>query len=258
MPRDLDLLTDFATHLANIGGTMLREAEAAPRDVQIKADRSFVTDLDRLIEQRLRREIAAQFPGDGIIGEEEGPERPDASIQWIIDPIDGTAPFIAGVPVFATLVAVAVDGIPVIGVADFAAAGRRFVGVKGRPTLENGQPCRTRAARLEHAMLGCMNPDYFSDAERPALDRLRAATAWRIYGTSSLAYGLLATGRIDVCLDTTLQVYDFACYGPIIAGAGGVVSDWNGAALTTASGPQVLAAGDARLHEAALALIGSQ
>lgn len=255
MALDLEALAAFAEHLADIGREMLSVAEDEARDVAVKADRSFVTDLDRRIEQKLRREITTRYPGHGIIGEEEGRERPEAAIQWVLDPIDGTAPFIAGVPVYATLVAMAVEGVPVIGVADFPAARRRFVGVSGRPTLQNGRRCDTRAASLEGAMMACMNPDFFAAEERPALDALRAATAWRIYGTSSLAYGLLAAGRIDVCVDTRLQVYDFASYRPIIEGAGGRVTDWAGAALTLESGPRVLAAGSHALHETALALV---
>ncbi len=253
MPLDLAPLATFAAHLADLGRAMLVAAEAGRRDIAVKADRSFVTDLDRAIEARLRQEIVARFPDHGIIGEEHGREREQAAIQWILDPIDGTAPFIAGVPVYATLVAVAVDGVPVIGVADFPAAGRRFTGVAGQPTLENRQPCRTREATLNRAMMACMNPDFFNEDERKSLDALKSRTAWRIYGTSSLAYGLLAGGRIDLCLDTRLQIYDFACYRPIIEGAGGVVTDWAGAPLTLESGPRVLAAGSAELHAEALA-----
>jgi inositol-phosphate phosphatase / L-galactose 1-phosphate phosphatase / histidinol-phosphatase len=252
---DLVALAAFAGHLADIGRDLLVAAEAGQREVALKADRSFVTDLDREIEQRLRREITAFYPDHGLIGEEEGRERESAALQWVLDPIDGTAPFIAGVPVYATLVAFAVEGAPVVGVADFPAAGRRFTGVSGQPTLQNGEPCSTREAVLDGAILACMNPDFFADEERPALDRLRAATAWRIYGASSLAYGQLAASRIDICLDTRLQVYDFACYRPIVEGAGGVVTDWRGARLTLNSGPRVLAAGSAALHEAAMAIV---
>ncbi|MFY8040884.1 MAG: inositol monophosphatase family protein [Bosea sp. (in: a-proteobacteria)] len=255
MALDLEALTAFAEHLADIGREMLIGAEDEARDVAVKADRSFVTDLDRRIEQKLRHEITSRFPGHGLIGEEEGRERSDAPIQWVLDPIDGTAPFIAGVPVYATLVAMAVEGVPVIGVADFPPARRRFVGVSGRPTLQNGRRCDTRAAPLEGAMLACMNPDFFAAEERLALDSLRSATAWRIYGTSSLAYGLLAAGRIDLCFDTRLQIYDFASYRPIIEGAGGCVTDWAGAALTLDSGPRILAAGSHALHDTALALV---
>jgi inositol-phosphate phosphatase / L-galactose 1-phosphate phosphatase / histidinol-phosphatase len=252
MALDLDPLVVFAEHLARIARGMLAEATARRPDVAVKADRSFVTALDREIEQRLRREIVARFPDHGIIGEEEGPERPEAAIQWVLDPIDGTAPFIAGMPVYGTLVAVAVDGTPVIGVMDLPAADNRWVGAAGRPTTHNGRVSRTGStAAMSGAMMACMNPDFFSEDERRSLEKLKHATAWRIYGGSSMGYGLLASGRIDLCLDTRLQPYDFACYRPIIEGAGGVVTDWQGDPLTLASGPRVLAAANATLHESA-------
>jgi inositol-phosphate phosphatase / L-galactose 1-phosphate phosphatase / histidinol-phosphatase len=253
MALDLDPLVAFAERLAGIARGMLAEATARRPDAEVKTDRSFVTALDREIERRLRREIAARFPDHGIIGEEEGRDRPEAAIQWVLDPIDGTAPFIAGMPVYGTLIAVAVDGVPVVGVMDLPAADNRWVGARGRPTTHNGGPCRTRAnTALSGAMLACMNPDFFSEDERGPLEALKASTAWRIYGGASMGYGLLASGRIDLCLDTRLQPYDFACFGPIVEGAGGVVTDWNGAPLTLDSGKRVLAACGAQLHEQAL------
>jgi inositol-phosphate phosphatase / L-galactose 1-phosphate phosphatase / histidinol-phosphatase len=174
----------------------------------------------------------------------------------VLDPIDGTAPFIAGVPVYGTLIALAVEGVPVIGVMDLPAASRRWIGVAGKQTLLNGMPCRTRSCpTLDRAIMACMNPDFFDPEERPRLEALRQATAWRIYGTSSMGYGLLAAGRIDVTLDTRLQPYDFACYRPIIEGAGGIVTDWDGATVTLATGRRILAAGSASLHQLALEML---
>jgi histidinol phosphatase-like enzyme (inositol monophosphatase family) len=258
MALDLDPLIVFAERLAGIARGMLMDEAAIRPGAEVKADRSFVTALDRQIERRLRSEIAARHPDHGVIGEEEGADRPEAAVQWVLDPIDGTAPFIAGMPVYGTLIAVAVEGVPVIGVMDLPAADNRWVGAAGRPTLHNGRPCRARAgAGLSGAMLACMNPDFFAEGDRGALEALKAATAWRIYGGSSMGYGLLASGRIDLCLDARLQPYDFACYRPIIEGAGGVVTDWRGEPLTLASGPRVLAAGDAALHERALDLVAA-
>ncbi len=253
MALDLDPLVTFAEHLAGIARGMLLMATTQRPEAEVKADRSFVTALDRQIEQRLRREITGRFPAHGIIGEEEGRERPEAAIQWVLDPIDGTAPFIAGMPVYGTLVAVAIEDIPVIGVMDLPAADNRWIGAAGRPTIHNGHVCRTRGTTtLSGTMMACMNPDFFCECERQTLEALKAETAWRIYGGSSMGYGLLASGRIDLCLDVRLQPYDFACYRPIIEGAGGVVTDWQGRPLTLASGPRVLSAGNAALHERAL------
>ncbi len=258
MALNLDPLVAFAEHLAGLARAMLVEATSLRPEAEVKADRSFVTALDREIEQRLRREIAAHYPDHGIIGEEEGRDRPDAALQWVLDPIDGTAPFIAGIPVYGTLVAFAVDQIPVIGVMDLPAADNRWIGVTGRPTTHNGRLCLTRTTlELSGAMMACMNPDFFAEQERQGLDELKAATAWRIYGGSSMGYGLLASGRIDLCLDTRLQPYDFACYGPIIEGAGGIVTDWHGKRLTLESGSRVLAACTPELHERAMSAVAS-
>jgi inositol-phosphate phosphatase / L-galactose 1-phosphate phosphatase / histidinol-phosphatase len=254
---DLHDCAAFASHLADIARGMLTHASGHRPDMEVKPDRSFVTALDREIERRLRGEITSRYPAHGIIGEEDGAERPDAAIQWVLDPIDGTAPFIAGVPVYGTLIALAVDGVPILGIMDMPAAGRRWVGVAGLPTTLNGAPCRTRPCpSLDRAIMACMNPDFFDAKERLKLDALKAATSWRIYGTSSMGYGLLASGRVDVALDTRLQPYDYACYRPIIEGAGGVVTDWAGEPVTLSTGSRILAAGDAALHEYALQLLG--
>jgi inositol-phosphate phosphatase/L-galactose 1-phosphate phosphatase/histidinol-phosphatase len=258
MAHDRARLAAFAQHLADIARGMLEQGVADAPAVGVKADRSFVTVLDRAIEQRLRREIAARFREHGIIGEEEGRERENAALQWVLDPIDGTAPFIAGVPVYGTLVALAEDGVPTIGVMDLPAANNRWVGVAGEATTHNGRPARARRCPAPaEAIMACMNPDFFAADERPVLDRLVAATRWRIYGTSSMGYGLMASGRIDLALDTRLQIYDFACYRPILEGAGGRVTDWRGEAVTLATGTRILAAGDPGLHEAALAMVHS-
>lgn len=254
----LDAFEGFARYLADVARGMLHAAATGHAATELKPDRSFVTATDKAIEQRLRLEISARYPEHGIIGEEEGRERENAAIQWVLDPIDGTAPFIAGVPVFGTLVALAVEDVPVLGVMDFPMTAERWIGLAGRPTTRNGAACRTRhCPTLQAAIMATMNPDYFTGDEVAALGALRSDTAWRIYGTSSYGYGQLASGRIDVTLDTRLAIHDFAGYRPIIEGAGGVVTDWTGAAITLHSGPQIIAAGSAALHQQALERIAA-
>lgn len=255
MPIDpLDELARFAERLAEEARAIL-SAAAAPV-VELKPDRSFVTDLDQRIERHLRGLIADRFPGHGVLGEEEADRLPDADLVWVLDPIDGTAPFIAGVPVYGTLIALLRDGVPVIGVMDLPATGDRWVGVTGRPTRRNGAPCAVRrCGTLGAAILSTSNPDFYADHERPALDALRAATAWRIYGGCCMAYGLLAAGRTDLAVDTGLKLWDYAPFPPIIEGAGGIVTDWEGRPLRRGSGPHVLAAGDPARHAEALRLV---
>lgn len=251
--RELDECLAAASDFADISRALLRAAAAETAAAELKPDRTFVTATDRAIEQRLSEVIATRFPQHGIWGEEFGRHQPGADWQWILDPIDGTAQFIAGIPVYATLIALARGGVPVLGLMDFPAIGERWLGVEGRPATLNGEICRTsRTCDLASAMMSTSSPDFYSGAERPALDALRSSTRWRIYGAAALSYGRLASGRTDLACDTGFQVYDFACFRPIIEGAGGVVTDWDGRALTIESGPRVLAAATAELHSAAL------
>lgn len=252
--RWLDEWSAFADLLATESRTLLAPGMGLRPTVEVKPDRSLVTELDRRLETRLRELIVARYPHHGILGEEDEPARLDADLVWILDPIDGTAAFIAGVPVYGTLIALAHEGVPVIGIIDQPATGDRWIGVAGRPTTHSGRPCATRPCpALSEAIVSASNPDFFSESERPALDALRARTRWRIYGGCCMSYGLLASGRTDLAIDTKLQVYDYAPFRPIIEGAGGCITDWQGAPLTLASGPQVLAAGDRARHGEALA-----
>lgn len=251
-----DDLAKFAVSLADEAERMLRAGTEAAASARLKADRSFVTDLDQAIEEKLRAAIAARYPVHGVIGEEGEDVRAEAEWTWVLDPIDGTAPFIAGIPVYGSLIALCRHGAPVVGVITFPATQDRWIGVAGRPTQRNGVPCRTRAGEgLANAIQAVMNPDFFDDEERGALQAVSARTAWRIYGGSAFSYGLLASGRIDLAMDTRLKLHDYAAFVPVIEGAGGVITDWEGAPLRVGSGPQVLAAGNSSRHAEALRVL---
>ncbi|PZU90730.1 MAG: inositol monophosphatase [Chelatococcus sp.] len=247
----------LALRMAAESGAILRQAAAVRPDVEIKPDRSFVTALDARIERRFREMLADQFPTHGVLGEEEGPDNLGAEHVWVLDPIDGTAAFIAGLPVYGTLIALMQEGEPIIGIIDHPVTGDRWVGVKGSPTLFNGGPCRARQCdSLGEAIMSASNPDFFGDDERPALDAMRERTAWRIWGGACMSFGLLASGRTDLALDTGLKLWDFAPCRPIIEGAGGVITDWEGQPITHKTGHRILAAGDAERHREMLHVVG--
>jgi inositol-phosphate phosphatase/L-galactose 1-phosphate phosphatase/histidinol-phosphatase len=259
---DLGKYLDFAERLAECARQVLALEQAgairAKGDIEVKADKSLVTKFDRAIEKRLREEIQAKFPEHGIIGEEYGRHDENASHQWVLDPIDGTAPFIVGIPVWGTLIALAIDGVPLVGVIDQPAIDARFTGVAGAATRLNGQVIRCRQNdSLERCLMTNSNQDYMSDDELPALNAMRRATANRVYGGACLNYGRLAEGRSDIAMDAGQQVYDFAPFRPIVEGAGGKITDWRGAPLTLESQGTILAAGDARCHSQALEVISS-
>jgi histidinol phosphatase-like enzyme (inositol monophosphatase family) len=253
---DLEEFASFAEQLADTSRAQLRATIGQPVEADPKGDGSPVTAVDRAVEAQLREMIAARYPDHGIIGEEHGATAPDREWVWALDPIDGTLPFLAGIPVFGTLIALLRDGVPLIGVIDMPATEQRWLGCRGRPSTLNGAPVRTRTcAALSTALVSTSNPDFYSPADRPALDRLNAATRWTVYGGSCMAYAQLAAGRIDLGMDVAFDPYDYLALVPVIEGAGGRITDWRGEPLTLDSGDRILAAGDPARHAEALAIL---
>ena len=204
----------------------------------------------------MRRLIAERFPAHGIIGEEYGSERADAEFVWVLDPIDGTKSFISGVPLFGTLIALARRGRPIVGIIDQPILRERWIGAEGRPTTFTGAAVRCRdCPALSAATLFSTSPDMFKGADADAHARVAAAAKLLRFGADCYAYGLLAHGFIDLVIEASLKPYDFSALLPIVEGAGGVASDWQGRALTTGSDGRVVVAGDRRAHEQALALL---
>ena len=205
----------------------------------------------------MRAIVEAERPSDGIIGEEYGRAREGAARQWVFDPIDGTRAFIAGRPLFGTLIALLEDGRPVLGVIDQPIVGDRWLGAAGRPTTLNGRPCRVRACGgIAAAYLATTSPYLFragDDLDR--FERLRPRVRDALYGGDCHNYGLLASGHLDLVVEAGLQLYDFAALVPVVEGAGGVMTDWEGHPLGFDSGGRVIAAGDRRVLEETLAVL---
>lgn len=250
-------LVSVAEQLADESRRLLVTAAAGQTRVAVKADSSFVTEVDHAIEARLRELIGESYPDHGILGEEYGSHDLDADVVWVLDPVDGTAPFIAGIPVYGTLIGVSRFGRPWIGVLDYPATGDRWVGVNGVFARRNGRPVRTRRCPgIATALATCSNPDFFQPAEYLAFARVKDAVSYTLYGASSFAFAVLASGKADLAVDSGLKPYDIFAPAAVIGGAGGVMTEWSGAELSLGSQGQVVAAGDPELHETALGLLG--
>lgn len=225
-----------------------------------KPDATPVTAADRAAERVMRDMIAEACPGDGVIGEEYASTDDDAPWVWVLDPIDGTKAFITGKPSFGTLIALMRDGAPVLGLIDMPALGERWLGMAGAATVRQHargrETVHTRAcADPGRASLCVTGPDTFDTPDRKAaLDRLRAAARVTVYGGDCHNYGLLASGFCDLVADAGMSTYDYAALVPIVDGAGGMISDFDGKPLRTGES-DVLAAGDPALHAAALRAI---
>ncbi len=248
-PADVEL----AERLAEAAGAAIRPFFRAKFDIETKADASPVTEADRAAEASMRRLIEAEYPRDGIIGEEYGAKDGSTGRTWVLDPIDGTISFMAGRPIFATLIALVEEGWPVIGVVDQPIASERWVGVVGRTTLFNGKPATTRrCTELDKAVLATSSPHYFTDEEAAHFLSVASKISRRsiVYGGDCYNYGLLASGHVDVVVEAGLKLHDFAALVPVVEGAGGTMCDWAGEPLNADSGGNVIALGDpARLED---------
>jgi myo-inositol-1(or 4)-monophosphatase len=216
-----------------------------------------VTEADKAGEVVMRRLIREQFPQHGVLGEEFGSENIDAEYVWVLDPIDGTRAFISGIPVWGTLIGLNRHGVPVYGMMHQPFSGERFSGDGHEAQYEGpGGPrrLRTRAtADLAAATLMTTSPTLFEGAEAEAFARVEARVRLSRYGCDCYAYCMLAAGHVDLVVESGLKPYDIVALIPIIEGAGGVISSWDGG--SAAGGGRVVAAGSKALHEAALALL---
>ena len=254
--RDAGAYRGFAEHLADLARPLVMRHFRQTIAIEDKADLSPVTVADREAEAAMRRAISERFPDHGILGEEYGPERADAALVWVLDPIDGTKSFITGKPLFGTLIALAEAGRPVLGVIDMPALGERFVGHEGGAALFNGKPIRTRACgKLAAAHLHATSPSMFAGADEARFAALARRVKHPIFGGDCHNYALLAAGWTDLVVEAQLKPYDYCAPAALIAAAGGVASDWQGAALTLASDGRVVMGADPALHAQALAAL---
>jgi histidinol phosphatase-like enzyme (inositol monophosphatase family) len=248
----------LAHRLADAARAAIKPHFREVTDGKRKADASPVTIADHEAEQAMRKLLTAEVPQDGVIGEEFGDSEGKSGRQWVLDPIDGTTAFLAGRPIFGTLIALLVEGFPVLGIIDQPILGERWLGVTGRPTTLNGKEVRTRACReLSAATLATTGPHYFDDHDGGHFMALAAKTDHRrmVMGGDCYNYAMLAIGQVDVVCEAGLKLYDFAALVPVVEGAGGTMCDWNGEPLHAASDGHVRAMGDpARLEDVVEAL----
>jgi inositol-phosphate phosphatase/L-galactose 1-phosphate phosphatase/histidinol-phosphatase len=255
-----DAYIALAERLAQAARAIVRPYFRQPVGIEQKADDSPVTVADREAEAAMRALIAESFPAHGIIGEEHGAVRRDADYVWILDPIDGTKRFITGHPQFGTLIGLLHRGEPILGLIDMPAMDERWLGAAGRPTAHTDASGTRRAAvrpcaTLDQAVLYATSPHMFPGADFAAFERVRTRVKQPMYGGECYSYGLLASGFVDLVIEATMGVYDYLPLVPVVAGAGGVITDWQGAPLGLGSDGRVLAAGDRRCHAAAIALL---
>jgi myo-inositol-1(or 4)-monophosphatase len=225
--------TAFIDRLATASGETILPFFRTSLSIDNKSTSDFdpVTEADRAAEAVMRRLIKANFPQHGIVGEEFGNEREDAEYVWVLDPIDGTKSFIAGFPTWGTLIALLHQGTPVFGMMHQPYIGERFSGDSGSAQYSG------------------------PSGDREIFGRVESAVKLSRYGGDCYSYCMLAAGHLDLVVETELKPYDIAALIPIVTGAGGVVTNWEG--NPAQNGGRIVAAGDPRVHEAAIKLLNS-
>ena len=256
--RDCARALALAGRLADAARGIARRYFRQALEVEQKSDRSPVTIADRAIETEMRRLIRAEFPQHGIQGEEFAAEAGD-EFTWVLDPIDGTKSFISGMPLFGSLIALTRGGHAVLGVIEAPAQGERWIGVEGAPAECNGLAVRASACRdIESARVYSTTTDAFDAARLARYDAYSRRAALRRFGGDCYLYGMLASGYCDLVIEAAMKPHDFLALVPVVEGAGGRISDWNGRPLDATSGDAVLAAATPELwQQAVTALSGA-
>ncbi len=266
MPVSADTIA-FAHKLADASGKVIcpyfrQRIAVANKPMLINGQEVFdpVTEADKNAEKAIRAIIDAERPDDGILGEEFGEKKGKNSLRWVLDPVDGTRAFINGRHEWGSLIALEDDLKPVLGVLDQPWIGERFVGANGAAHLHfQGAvtPLRVRQCeKLSDAILCATHPDaYHQPGEWPAFRRVQKEARMTRWGGDCYIFGTMALGFTDLIIESTFKRWDVAALIPLIEGAGGIITNWQGGSC--AEGGQCLAAGDARIHAAALKLLNA-
>jgi len=218
-----------------------------------------VTEADKGAERAIRALITRRYPHHGVIGEEYGEDRPDAEWVWVLDPVDGTRAFIAGLPLWCCLIGLRWQGRPVLGSIAQPYLDELYIGHAGAARLEargGTYPLKVRSCpKLTDAIIATTDPEgCFDGAELAAWTQVRAAARLARLGCDAYAYAMVAAGTMDLVIEAGLKAWDIDSAVPILEGAGGLVTDWRGRPIGNAGGQIVVAGDRACLDEALVAL----
>jgi len=255
---DITNFITVANTLADISEGIARKYFRAEFDMALKEKISpLVTQADFEIESEIRKYLAKELPTHGVLGEEYGKTEAQSEYAWVLDPIDGTSAFGCGKPTFVTLIALLKSGKPVLGIINQPILKERWLGVEGWSTVFNGRVCSTgEMSKSGVVRINCTTPLMFNAGQWEKFNKLKQISTATSFGGDGYAYGLLASGFIDIVMEAELEIYDVAAIIPIINGAGGCVTDWQGNEITleTFKG-DILATRNRALHDRVLEVI---
>lgn len=252
-------LIHTANEVVECSGKIIRRYFRQPISVSNKEDMSPVTIADQKTEMAMRAIILENFPQHSIIGEEGENTVGSEPYTWIIDPIDGTKSFISGSPLFGTLVCLCKEETPQLGIIDIPISKERWVGIKNEATRYNKEVCQvSTTTQLNQAQLYCTEPNMFNVQQSQRFQALEKSVRLRRFGGDCYSYGMLASGYIDLVVDANLSPHDWMALIPVIEGAGGIITDWQGNTLDNNSDGAVIAASTHELHAQALKVLNDK
>jgi myo-inositol-1(or 4)-monophosphatase len=222
---------DFASETAYLAGKLTLGYFLTDTHPDLKADDTYVTIADRKCEELIRRRIESHFPGHAIVGEEYGNKGTEsATHRWFIDPVDGTKAFVSGVPLYAVLIGLEIEGAPQVGAAYFPALDEMIAAATGHGCWWNGRRARvSQLDQLDRAFVTFTNLRGFEQYNRAEeWERVKQSTYYQAGWTDAYGYMLVATGRTHLCLDPVMETWDSAPFPPILQEAGGYFGDWDG------------------------------
>ena len=257
----------FAKKLADTSGDVIKKYFRSNMSVENKIDKSPVTVADRETELVLRKMIKETYPQHDILGEEFGFKPSGSRWKWVLDPIDGTKSFILGIPIFGTLISLVENESPQIGIIDIPIIGERWVGINTKETIfysqkkfNKARKCRVSGQKsIGDSSLMATDPSMFDSKNKPFFENISARVSMVRFGGDCYNYGLLSSGFIDLIVEADMKLFDVMGLVPVVEGAGGIISDWQGKSfLNEEWNGCVLAAASTELHDKALELLNKK
>ncbi|MBD23217.1 MAG: histidinol-phosphatase [Alphaproteobacteria bacterium] len=250
-------LLKFALSFADISKSILQKNYFKKFNIEEKNDGSLVTNIDKEIEEKFRKHLKRKFPEHGIIGEEFGYEKEDNEYVWILDPLDGTHSFIAGKPLFGTLICCMKNNRPIIGLIDIPILNQRWFGGEKLGVKLNNVKCNkvNNKKKINQTIMASTSLLMFDKNSRSAITNIYKRVKFPIFGTDCYAYGLLLSGKIDLIVEANMKPWDYMAQVALINEIGGVITDWNGKKLGIHSDGKIIASNFFNHHKLLMDLI---
>ncbi len=251
---EVNELLNFANSFADKSGEILKKKFFEPLNIQKKKDGSLVTNIDKEIELKFRESLNSIFPSHNVIGEEFGSKKKESKYTWIIDPLDGTHNFIAGKPLFGTLICCIKDNKPILGVIDIPILEQRWYGGVNTGVKLNEKRCDKIYCRKKYNQLIVASTSFlmFDKKFEAKIKYIYDKVRFPVFGSDCFSYGLLLSGKVDLIIEANMKPWDYLAQVALINEQGGIITDWEGNELNLESDGKVIASIEKKHHKKTL------